>query len=122
MLLVREWTIFQLAEPGGRVEQNVNVEAAEIPEMPEPKMAVDPALFRFAERDQIGRVELKIGMQMERPAVMHLQLLRAAANLADRMQSEVLLAYRGPMRGALSGHGMLAFRSVDQVFDDWHRA
>lgn len=113
--------MFQLAEPDSCVEQNINVEAAEISEMAKPEVAIDATLFRFAERHQIGRIQLEIGMQMERASVMHFQLLGAAAHLADRMQCEMLFAHSRPVTRARSSDRMLAFRSIHEVFDDWHR-
>lgn len=59
-------------------------------------------------------------MQMERFYVMHLKLLRPAAKLADRMQREMLLAHCRPMTRARGAERMLAFGSIDEMFDDWH--
>ncbi len=53
----------------------------------------------------------------ERPYVVDFQLFRAAANLTDRMKSQMLLAHGGPMAGARSAERMLAFGSIDKMFE-----
>lgn len=88
--------------------------------MPRKKMAVDAVFLCLAERDQVVRIELKIGMQMEGAHVMHFEVFRPAAQLANRMESEVLLAHCRPVARAGVRYRMLALGRIDEMFDDWH--
>jgi hypothetical protein len=84
------------------------------------EMAINATFLCFAERDQIRWIELKIGMQMEGAHVMHFEVFRAAAQLANRVESEVLLAHCRPVARAGARYRMLALGSIDEMFDDGH--
>lgn len=107
--------------PFRRIVVDVDVEAAEIPEMAEVQMARDSAFPRFAKRDQVVRIEFEIGMEMERPHVMHLQLVLASADFADWVKLQVLRANGRPMLRTGVRDRMLALGSIDKMANDGHK-
>lgn len=61
-------------------------------------------------------------MEVKRFYVMNFKLLRPAAQCARRVKREMLLAHCRPMPRARRTQWMLAFGSIDKMFDYWHGA
>lgn len=98
---------------------HIRIPPSEVVQMAENPVAVENRI-NLAERHQIGRIKFEIGMEVKRTPVMYLKRFRPAANLTDRMQCKMLFAHRGPMARTSGAERMLAFRSIDEMFDDWH--
>jgi hypothetical protein len=80
--------------------------------MAENPVAVENRI-NLAERHQIGRIQLEIGMQVEGAAMMDFQFLGASADFTNRMERQMLLAHRRPVTRARSSDRMLALGSID---------
>jgi len=76
---------------------------------------------RLAKRDEICFIQLQIRMEVERTAMMNLQLFRPAAYRAARILFEEMLADGRPVRRARSSDRMLALSSIDKVANDGHK-
>lgn len=100
---------------------DINIETTEITKMAEMQMARDTAFTRFAQRDQIVRIEFEIGMEMEWAHMMHLELVHASAHFTYRMQFQVLSANSRPMLRTGVRDRMLALGSIDEMANDGHK-
>ena len=86
--------------------------------MPEDEVAV--VARGLAERYEVAFFKLQLRVEMKWMAVMNLQLDLAAADCARRKLLEMRLTDGRPVRRARSAKRMLAFRSIDEMFDDGH--
>jgi hypothetical protein len=87
--------------PKHSIGTHCRVVAVKVPQVPHKQMTIDEVLV-LAERDQILRIKLELGLQMKRPYVVHIHFFAVvSANDARRLLLEMRATHRGLFRRAL---------------------